>query len=269
MLICRGGGLLQGRGTNNLEVYLKFLKARDLILQFIRESNLRTRQLAEEVIRLDPDFPSGYHTLAVVMQQDVFFGVSESPRESRMKAIRLDQKAISLYDSYAPAHAFLGMLYAANREYEKGIAEGKLAIEIAPNLADAHAHMVISLCYSGRPEEALAHIDTAFRLNPVGPPSYYYLGAANTYRLLGRYADGIKMSKVLLSRWPDNFLGHLTLVLNYAAWNHDDEVRAAAKDVLRIEPNFSAQRLAWTYPYKDPTQTASVLELLRKAGLPD
>jgi Tfp pilus assembly protein PilF len=77
------------------------------------------------------------------------------------------------------------------------------------------------------------------------------------------------MCKELLSRWPDNFLGHVSLAMNYAAWGHDDEAHAAAKEVLRIDPNFSAHRLARTYPYKDPAQAARVLELLRKAGLPD
>jgi adenylate cyclase len=245
------------------------LQARDFALQFNRESNFKARQLAEEVISLDPHFPSGYHTLAIITSLDVWLGISKSPKESMMKAIALEQKAISLDDSYAPSHASLGNLYVQVREYEKGIAERKRAIEIAPNLADAHAYLVQSLNYSGRPEEALAHIETAFRLNPVGPPSYYYLGAAHTYRLIGQYADGVKMCKELLSRWPNNVFGHAGLAMTYAAWGHDDEARAAAQDVLRIAPKFSAQRVARTYSYKDPAQTARVLELMHKAGLPD
>jgi adenylate cyclase len=263
------GGMFHGKGTNNLEVYLKFLKARDLILHFNRESNFTARRLSEEVIRLDPDFPSGYHTLAVALHLEVWFGSSKSPNETFMKAIKLEQKAISLDDGYAPAHAHLGTLYVLIREYEKGIEEGKRAVEIAPNLADGHAYLVKTLSYSGRPEEALAHIETAFRLNPVGPPSYYFLNAAVTYRIMGRYADGVKMCKDLLSCWPDNFLGHVELAMNYAALGCSDDAQAAAKEALRIDPNFSAQRFARTYPHKDPAQAARLLELLRKAGLPD
>jgi adenylate cyclase len=263
------GGMFHGKGTNNLEVYLKFLKARDLILHFNRESNFEARRLAEEMIRLDPDFPSGYHALAVALQLEVWFGISKSPNETFMTAIELEQKAISLDDSYAPAHAHLGTLYVLIREYEKGIAEGKRAVEIAPNLADGHAYLVKTLSYSGRPEEALAHIETAFRLNPVGPPIYYFHNAAITYRILGRYADGVNMCKELLSCWPDNFLGHLELAMNYAALGRDDDAQAAVKDALRIDPKFSAQRFARTYPHKNPAQTARVLALLRNAGLPD
>jgi adenylate cyclase len=263
------GGRISGRGTNNLQAYLKFLEARELCLQLNKESNFKARQLAEEVIRLDPQFPSGYGLLAVVTSMDVWLGISQSPKESMMKAIGLEQKAISLDDSNASAHAYLGFLYVNIREYEKGLAEGARAIEMAPNLADAHAYFAFGLNYIGRPEEALVHSNMAFRLNPVRPPAYYYMSAALAYRLTGRYEDAVKMCKEVLSRWPTQFYGHVELVMAYMAWGRDDEARAAAQDLLRIDPKFSVQRYGQSLSYKDPALTAQALELMRKAGLPD
>ena len=263
------GGRISGRGTNNLQAYLKFLEARELCLQLNKESNFKARQLAEEVIRLDPQFPSGYGLLAVVTSMDVWLGVSQSPKESMMKAIELEQKAISLDDSNASAHAYLGFLYVNIREYEKGLTEGARAIEMAPNLADAHAYFAFGLNYIGRPEEALVHSNMAFRLNPVRPPAYYYMSAALAYRLTGRYEDAVKMCKEVLSRWPNQFYGHVELVMAYMAWGRDDEARAAAQNLLRIDPKFSVQRYGQSLPYKDPALTAQALELMRKAGLPD
>jgi tetratricopeptide (TPR) repeat protein len=186
-----------------------------------------------------------------------------------MKAIEMEQKAISLDDSCASAHAHLGFLYVQIGEHEKGIAAGQRAIEMAPNLADAYAYFVQVLNFSGRPKEAVVLIEKAFRLNPVGPSSYYYLFAAHSYRLTGRYKDAVKMCKELLSLWPNNVFGHVTLATIYAAWGRDDEARTTAKDLLRIDPKFSAQRYARMLPYKDPALTAQVSELLRKAGLAD
>jgi len=263
------GGRIHGKGTDNLEAYLQFLQARELCLQYNRESAAQARQLAEEVIRLDPKYPIAYHTLAVVNVQEVGFGISKSPRESFMKAIELEQKAISLDDSCASAHAFLGYLYLQIREHEKGIAAGERAIEIAPNLADAYAYFAQVLNFSGRAEEAVAMVEKAFRLNPVGPSSYYYIHAAHSYFLTGRYEDGIRMDKEMLARWPTNVFGHVQLAGIYTAWGRDEEARAAAQDVLRIDPKFSAQRYARMLPYKDPALNAGVLERLRKAGLPD
>jgi hypothetical protein len=79
----------------------------------------------------------------------------------------------------------------------------------------------------------------------------------------------VTTTTTILSNWPDNFFGHVALTINYAALGHDGDARTAAKEVLRIAPNFSTKRLARIYPYKDPIQTARVLSLLHKAGLPD
>jgi hypothetical protein len=61
----------------------------------------------------------------------------------------------------------------------------------------------------------------------------------------------------------------VVLSIDYAAWGCDEETRAGAPELLRIDPKFSAQRYARAFAYKDPTLSAQVLELLRKAGLPN
>ena len=205
----------------------------------------------------------------MVTANDVWLGISKFPTGSLMKAIELEQKAIDMDDACAPAYAILGNLYAQIREYDKGIAAGERAIEIAPNLADAYAHFAHVLNLSGRPDEAIPLIEKAFRLNPVGPGSYYYFHAANSYRLTGRHEDAVKILKELLSRWPDNLYGHIELTINYTASGRDKEASEAVKSVLRIDPKFSGQKYAQMHQYKDPALTTQVLGLLRKAGLPD
>jgi adenylate cyclase len=256
------------KNTDNLEAYIKMMQFRQVFMQWNKESNIQARQLAEEVIRLDPRWYAGYNLLALVNELDVWLGMSKSPKESLMKAIELDQKALSLDDSNARVLAHLGYLYVQVREHEKGLAAGGRAIEIAPNLADAYATYAQMLNYSGRAEEAVAFIEKAFRLNPF-PPIFYFTHAAHTYRLIGRYEDAARKCQECLARWPNAIIAQVALACNYAAWGHDEEARAAAQGVLRIDPKFSAQRYARAFPYKDPAQSARVLELMRKAGLPD
>jgi len=261
------GGQMYGKGTDNLEAYLKLLQARELAQQWNKESQIQARELAEEAIRLDPQYPAAYHWLAGITMMDVWLGISKSPKDSLMKAIELAQKATSLDDSLAGAHSLLGFLYVQVREHEKGIAAGERALERAPNSADAHSFLANMLNFSGRPEEAIAHNEKAFRLNPIAPPSFYYIHAAHTYRLTARYEDAVKMCKELLSRWPNNVPAHVQLVLGYTAWGHNEEARAVAQDLLRIDPKFSVQQFVNAMPYKDPALSAKTLELMRKAGL--
>jgi adenylate cyclase len=259
---------ITGKNADNLEAYIKLMQCRRLVEQYNKESTVQARELAEEVIRLDPKWHAGYFGLAVVNVIEVWLGMSKSPKESLMKAIELDQKALSLDASDAIVQAHLGFLYVMIREYEKGIAACERAIEIGPNSADAYDTYADVLNYSGRVEEAVAFIEKAIRLNPF-PSAFYYMDGSYIYRNVGRYEDGVKLCKECIARWPNNIVCNLNLAANNAALGRDEEARAAAQDVLRIDPKFSAQRFLKNSPYKDPAVTARALELYRKAGLPD
>ena len=260
-------GKLFQKGVDNLELYNKALKARDYLYQWNREGIIESRKLTEEVIRMAPEYASAYQGLAGINMMEVFLGMSQSPRESLMKAIELCKKAISLDESLPGVHGLLGFLYVQIRQYDKGIAECEKALELAPNSADAHSFIAQGLNYAGRPDEAIAHNDMAFRLNPTGAPTYYYGAASISYFLTGRYEDSIKVCKEALKRWPNNALAHARLAMAYMALGREEEARNAAQEVLRIDPKFSAKRLARRMPTKDPTVSTKALELMNKAGL--
>ncbi|MEJ2097913.1 MAG: tetratricopeptide repeat protein [Deltaproteobacteria bacterium] len=263
------GESLHGRGTSNLEAYFKYLQLRKLIYQFNKASNVKARKLAEEAISLDPKFPAAYYGLAAVTMLDARFGISKSPKKSLKKAIELCQKAVSLDDTLASAYGLLGYLYVQIREYKKGIAEGERAIQRAPNSADAHSMLAQVLNFSGRPQEAIALNEKAFRLNPVAPVTYYYTHAALSYFLTGRYEDAVRMCKEELSRWPNDVFAHWWLAMNYAALGRDKEAQETAQHLLDIDPNFSAKRYARLLPFKNPERNREILKLLLKAGFPE
>jgi len=260
-------GKLLGSGIDSLEVYIKGLQARNYLYQWNREGIIESRKLTEEIIRIAPQYATAYQGLAGVTMMEVFLGMSQSPRESLMKAIELCKKAISLDDSLPGPHGLLGFLYVQIRQYDKGIAECEKAIELAPSSADVYSFMAQGLNYSGRPEEAIAYNDKAFRLNPIGAPTYYYSGASLSYFLTGRYEDTIKVCNEALKRWPKNSLAYARLAIAYMALGREEEARNAAQELLRIDPKFSAQKFAQMQPAKDPTAAAQALELMNKAGL--
>jgi tetratricopeptide (TPR) repeat protein len=64
------------------------------------------------------------------------------------------KKAIALDDSLAGAHVQLGDLYADQHEYEKSIPEYRRALELNPNLSDAHYRLATDLVHTGQKENA-------------------------------------------------------------------------------------------------------------------
>ena len=257
---------LLAKGTDNLDAYLKLLQGREHLYHMNKEDNALGRQLIKDAISLDPEYANAYAFLATSHLMDMWLGTSKSPRESLAQAIKLAQKSIALDDSYATAHALLGHLYTMTRQHDKGIAECERAVALDPNSATAHAWLGTNLYWAGRPGDAIPLLKKAIRLNPIPPP--WYLGSlAMAYRDTGRYEESIAACRKALNREPRNVFVHLALAATYVLSGREEDARAEAAEILRIDPKFSLEHLAKTRPHKNQANTESFIESLRKAGL--
>ena len=252
--------------THNLKAYLTLLKTREYAKLQNKEGNEEVRKLSKEAIALDPDYAHAYWWLAYADVMDVWFGVSKSPKESLLNAIKLLQKSIDMNKSFGHAYALLGHIYCLMGQYEKAILSGEKAVELAPNSNSCLNWLAMSLRFIGNSEEAIPLIQKAIRRSPFDQ-SFYLLQLGATYNDLGHYEDAIKAYKKVLQYAPDNIFAHLGLTASYIYVNEDDKAREAAAEVLRINPNFSVERYAKTLPYKDKARIARTVEALRKAGL--
>jgi adenylate cyclase len=256
---------LYGKGTHNLEAYLRLLQGRQYIENLSRENNALAQQVLAEAIALDPGYGEAYTYLAVTHLLDTVLGFSKSPGSSLANAIDLAQKAIALDDSEANPHSILGLLLAMKGEYEKSVTEGERAVELNPNSADAHARLAITLYSSGRREEAIASFKQAIRLNPI-PPVYYLFHMSLAYAMAERYEEALAVGEKAVHREPDNVLARIFLAGNYGLAGRAEEARVEAAEVIRISPKFSLEYASKTWPFKKADKDRFI-EALRKAGL--
>ena len=264
--LTEGEQALRVRPPRNLEAFLKILQAQEYGQRFNTEGNIMGKQLAEEAIALDPEFAWAYYALASAYMMDVWLGLSKSPKESLEKAVELTQKAISLDPKDSRHYALLGYLYTMKRDYDKAIAEGEKAVALDPGGADAHAWLGMGLNYADRPKEAIPLFEKAIRLNPFGPTSYF-LNYGTSYRMMGQYQEAITQYKKALRIAPNNIIAHIALAGTYSLLGRNEEARAEAEEVLRLNPKFSLESYAKMLPFKNQAQTDRFVEALRKAGL--
>jgi tetratricopeptide (TPR) repeat protein len=85
--------------------------------------------------------------------------------------------------------------------------------------------------------------------------------------MVGRYEEAVTIFKKLLQKLPDNLLGQLGLTATYSMMGRDADARAQAKEVLRIDPNFSVDSYSKRYGYKNKDDWNRYMDALRKAGL--
>jgi len=255
-----------GKGTKNLEAFLKCLQSLASLTRQTKEGNAMGRKLAEEAITLDPKYPRPYVALAQTYMLDILLGTIESPERSMAKALELLKKAITLDDSEAAAHGVLGYLYTMMGQHDKAIAEAERAVSLNPNDASNLTRMSFVLINTGRAEEAISVLKSVRRLNPT-PPQAYYVQLSTAYRLTGQYKEAIETAREALKHVPNNHLAYLQLVTAYSMAGQEQEARAAAAEVMKINPKFSLEQYAKTLYFKNKADTDRTLDALRKAGL--
>jgi adenylate cyclase len=257
---------LYSKGTDNLKAYLKFWEATEHWNRMNNEGNAKARNLYEEAIALDPEYPEAYASLGWTHWLDVWLESSRSPRESIRRAFELARKSVALDDSCQPAYILLSNLYLIQRQHEKANEEAEKAIELDPNSADAYALLGQVLVFSGKPEEAVLSLQKAIRLNPIAPSWYWHM-IGFAYREMGRYEESITACKKAIHLQPNNLMAYLVVAATYSLLGREDEARAAAAEILRISPKYSLDYLAKTRPHIDPANTDRLIDALRKAGL--
>jgi TolB-like protein/class 3 adenylate cyclase/Tfp pilus assembly protein PilF len=160
-------------GKQGLNCYLKLMEASGYLQRFNIQDDNVARRMIEEAIAMCPENPMGYLSLGWVYQNDYWLGNTKSPQETLEKGIELAQKALAMDDSLAGPHGLLCALYTAKREYDKAIAEGERGVALNPGGTSELLNYAASLCYAGRPEEAIQLFQKAIRLNPFNPAGLY------------------------------------------------------------------------------------------------
>jgi predicted Zn-dependent protease len=120
----------------------------------------------------------------------------------------------------------------------------------------------------GRPEEAIPLFKDALRLNPK-PPSLYLRFFGIAFRDSGRYEEAIAQAKRATEQEPNDLIAWVVLAASYSLAGYEEEARAAAKEILRINAKFSVARYQKVSPQKDRAIAKRYCDALRKAGLPD
>jgi tetratricopeptide (TPR) repeat protein len=153
------------------------------------------------------------------------------------------------------------------RKYEKAIAEAKRAVALGPNDEFAHRALGFTLRYDGRWEEAIPVYEKAIRLNPF-PLSNTLYGLAMAHIFTGSPEKAVKLCNRAINVNSTDIFAHLVLTFACVESGRDEDARATARKIRKMDPQFSLKKYAkGTLTYKDPADTERFVAALSKAGL--
>ena len=233
------------------------------------------RQLANEAIELDENFPAPYIILAMMHWIEAMLQWTDSMADSLIKAYSLCQKALALDDSISEIHALMGVIHLYQRQHEEAITKGERAVHLNPNHSDVNAIMAHIYRFSGRFEEALVMIKKALRLQPNLSVNHVWclMESSMCHHCLGRYEEAISTAKQYrhvaeyLELNEAIWVYYLMLTLNYVRMGQDQEARDALAELLQLFPDFSLEWNRIYSAYRDPKYLEAQQEDLKKAGL--
>jgi serine/threonine protein kinase/Flp pilus assembly protein TadD len=175
--------------TENIEAYEFYLRGRQFFYQF-REKGLQfARRMFSRAIEIDPSYARAYAGIADCSSQ--------------------------LYKYWDASAANLEQAESTSRR----------ALELAPDLAEAHAARGFALTLGGSHEEANREFETAIRLDPKLYEGYLYY--ANGRFAEGNLAEAAKLFEQASAVRTEDYQAPALAGLCYAGLGRETEARAA------------------------------------------
>jgi len=258
---------------NNWRAYDHYLQAAEafasLVTSFNVEDVYEARRLLQLSIDIDPNYARSYALLANT--HDVTY-VNRLDRDYLNPAAldlasQFARKAVQLDPNLPEAHAILGFVLAFKHQHDASIASIERARALNPNYIDWRFGYPLVL--AGHSMRAIEVIKTYMRLDPFHPPlASLFLGLAQY--MLKEYSQALAVLRDFVFRVPQLPWGHLYLAMTHARLGQIEEARAEIAEVLRIDPDI---RISWPVrtltAFKHAKDDKHFYDALRRAGLPE
>lgn len=232
------------------------------------ESNTEELKLAEEALRIEPDFSLGYSRLGRIFFRAGLLDWVEDRNDAFEKSLEYCNRALQCDPDNWEAHAYHGLVNIFGfRKYDLGVISGAEAVRRNPSAALARHAAGCGLEWLGKPSEALEHLNLVFRLDPAYSGRAAALGDIATCEMfIGNRENSLEAARRLHAIAPDYARGLQRCVSTFGYFDELDLAHKALARLREIQPGFDEAYVRETYPYYRPEDLEKLLTGFRKAG---
>ncbi len=257
--------LLRRKPPANLSAFDAYLLGIEAKHRVTMESLTEAEGLFRKALQLDPQLARAYVGLADVYFYLIDLGLTPSVEEALSKLTEAAEKAVQLDPDDGHTHRALAMAYAYHGKPEQALAEYDRAETLAPSDADLLLIIGWSLPQFGQSGRAMSLAERALKLNPYYP-DWYNQGLGLVYFFGEQYDKSVKYRSLVKEPLA---LDYAFLAMAYAYLGRTSEAQAAAANVKKLDPVWTAERyLSEAGDYAE-MEAELFVNGARKAGLLD
>ena len=193
--------------TGDVQAYDYYLRGRQFFHQFRRKSFDYAREMFARAIVLDPGYARAYAGVADCCS--FLYQYWEASEANLKEADAASRKALELDPELAEAHASRGLAVSLNKRYDEAQREFETAIRLNSNLFEAYYFRARAYFAEGKLELAALAYEAASRVNPDDYQSpilaaQVYSGLGKSAEMLGSYRRGLEAAEKHLQLHPDD-----------------------------------------------------------------
>jgi non-specific serine/threonine protein kinase len=221
---------LETSATDNIEAYDFYLRGRNFFHQYKRTSINHAIDMFKRATERDPGYALAYAGLADCYSY--FYMYFERSDDNLKKALDSSEKAIDIDPDLAEAHAAYGFAISLNKRFQEAEEEFETAIRLNPRLFEAYYYYARTAFARGDKEKAAHYYEKACLVDPDNHQAPNLLGF--TLRSLGRIEESLMWYRIAIT----NLDKRLEL--------HPDDSRAVyLKSATLIELGHHDEGLKW------------------------
>jgi TolB-like protein/Tfp pilus assembly protein PilF len=225
--------------STNIQAYDYYLRGRQFIHQLRRRSLEYARQMFNKAIELDPNYALAY--TGVADASSLLFQYFDARDFNLRQADKASKKALELEPDLAEAHVSRGIVGSLTHRFDEAEQSFTRATKLEPQLFEASYWYGMGLMAEGRFQEAIKMFERSSQLRPEDYQSAFFMGQA--YKALGDHEreeenlrHGLKLMESSLELNPDDARAANLAGGGYASLGEAENAIKYSERSLSIDP---------------------------------
>jgi adenylate cyclase len=225
------------------------------------------RDFLQRAIALDPNFAPAHAAMVLLYLSESTRGTGRPLLESVKLAKTEARVATDLDPHSAIAHAALAWVLDAQGDWQAALEEAEIATSLNPNDPQGYLIQGHILALSGRATEAQAPLALALRLDPHGPtaPAAMHNLAVGFYFAQDYHAVEVTTRRTIRT-YPEHPRSFVWLTAALGQLGRSEEASTALHLALKAAPSYFKYKTVSRAPYMRPEDHEHLLDGLQKAG---